>query len=47
MVTDILVNDIGLERLDDFRLAPPSLEDVYLQLDRTTVTNFQKQQHHD
>ena len=31
--TDMMVNDIGLARLDDFRLAPPSLEDVYLALD--------------
>jgi ABC-2 type transport system permease protein len=33
IATDKLVNQIGLTRLDDFRLAPPSLEDVYLELD--------------
>ena len=31
--TDVVVNRIGLARLDDFRLAPPSLEDAYLELD--------------
>jgi ABC-type multidrug transport system ATPase subunit len=31
--TDLLVNRFGLERLDDFRIAPPSLEDIYLELD--------------
>ncbi len=31
--TDMMVNTIGLDCLDDFRLAPPSLEDVYLALD--------------
>jgi hypothetical protein len=29
-----VMNQIGLARLDDFRLTPPSLEDVYLELDR-------------
>jgi ABC-2 type transport system permease protein len=28
--TDRIVRQLGLERLEDFRLAPPSLEDVYL-----------------
>jgi ABC-2 type transport system permease protein len=28
--TDTIVRQLGLERLEDFRLAPPSLEDVYL-----------------
>lgn len=32
--TDIIVNDLGMHKLDDFRLAPPSLEDVYLELDQ-------------
>jgi ABC-2 type transport system permease protein len=36
-VTSALVSEIGLQRLDDFRLAPPSLEDVYLDLERHTV----------
>ncbi|MEP7288987.1 MAG: ABC transporter ATP-binding protein [Chloroflexota bacterium] len=31
--TELVVNQIGLGKLDDFRLAPPSLEDVYLGLD--------------
>jgi ABC-2 type transport system permease protein len=31
--TNIVVQHIGLDRLDDFRLAPPSLEDVYMHLD--------------
>jgi ABC-type multidrug transport system ATPase subunit len=31
--TDFVVNQIGLTRLDDFRLAPPSLEDIYLELE--------------
>lgn len=37
--TDLVVNRIGLDQLDDFRLAPPSLEDVYLSLDlgKTTI----------
>jgi ABC-2 type transport system permease protein len=30
--TDVIINGIGLHRLDDFRIAPPSLEDVYLKL---------------
>ncbi len=30
--TDFIANDYGLSRLEDFRLAPPSLEDVYLEL---------------
>lgn len=33
MATSLVINEIGLDRLDDFRLAPPSLEDVYLELD--------------
>jgi ABC-type multidrug transport system ATPase subunit len=32
--TELVMNQIGLARLDDFRLTPPSLEDVYLELDR-------------
>jgi ABC-type multidrug transport system ATPase subunit len=32
--TELLVGRLGLSRLEDFRLAPPSLEDVYLALDR-------------
>lgn len=36
--TDAVVNLIGLNRLDDFRLAPPSLEDVYLELDELNET---------
>jgi ABC-2 type transport system permease protein len=35
--TDTLVNGIGLARLNDFRLAPPSLEDVYLDLNMPSV----------
>ncbi len=31
--TDVIVNRIGLSNMDDFRLVPPSLEDVYLALD--------------
>ncbi len=31
---DQMINLIGLARLDDFRLAPPSLEDVYLELNQ-------------
>ncbi|MCL4246914.1 MAG: ABC transporter ATP-binding protein [Anaerolineae bacterium] len=31
--TDSLMNRIGLARLDDFRLAPPTLEEVYLEFD--------------
>lgn len=31
--TDTLMNRIGLSRLDDFRLAPPTLEEVYLEYD--------------
>lgn len=31
--TDLIVTQIGLARLDDFRLSPPSLEDVYLEFD--------------
>jgi ABC-2 type transport system permease protein len=34
-LVDTAINFLGLERLDDFRLAPPSLEDVYLELGRT------------
>jgi ABC-type multidrug transport system ATPase subunit len=30
--TDLLMTKIGMARLDDFRLSPPSLEDVYLEL---------------
>jgi ABC-type multidrug transport system ATPase subunit len=30
--TDLIVKQIGMDSLDDFRLAPPSLEDVYLKL---------------
>lgn len=33
LATDAVVNGLGLTRLDDFRLAPPSLEDVYLEMD--------------
>jgi ABC-type multidrug transport system ATPase subunit len=29
--TDLLMTQIGMTRLDDFRLSPPSLEDVYLE----------------
>lgn len=36
-VLDAALNIIGLERLDDFRLAPPTLEDVYLDLGRQTL----------
>jgi ABC-type multidrug transport system ATPase subunit len=32
--TELVVRGLGLSRLEDFRLAPPSLEDVYLSLDR-------------
>ncbi|WP_208723016.1 ABC transporter ATP-binding protein/permease [Corallococcus llansteffanensis] len=32
LATDLVVNQLGLAQLDDFRLAPPSLEDVYLEL---------------
>jgi ABC-type multidrug transport system ATPase subunit len=28
--TDLIMTQIGMTRLDDFRLSPPSLEDVYL-----------------
>lgn len=38
--TDLVVNQIGLARLDDFRLAPPSLEDVYLELDELGETSL-------
>jgi ABC-type multidrug transport system ATPase subunit len=31
--TDMFMNQIGLSRLDDFRLAPPTLEEVYLEFD--------------
>lgn len=31
--TDTVMNRIGLARLDDFRLAPPTLEEVYLEFD--------------
>lgn len=31
--TDTIMNQIGLSRLDDFRLAPPTLEEVYLEVD--------------
>lgn len=34
--TDIIVNGLGMHRLDDFRLAPPSLEDVYLEIDQSS-----------
>jgi len=30
--TDLLMTTIGMARLDDFRLSPPSLEEVYLEL---------------
>jgi ABC-type multidrug transport system ATPase subunit len=33
LATEMMVNQIGLDRLDDFRLSPPSLEDVYLDLE--------------
>jgi len=36
--TEMVVNEFGLTRLDDFRLAPPSLEDVYLELDELANT---------
>ncbi|MEP6984684.1 MAG: ABC transporter ATP-binding protein [Chloroflexota bacterium] len=29
--TDLMMTQIGMARLDDFRLSPPSLEDVYLE----------------
>ena len=29
--TDLIMTQIGMTRLDDFRLSPPSLEDVYLE----------------
>jgi ABC-type multidrug transport system ATPase subunit len=32
-VTDCIINGIGPAHLDDFRIAPPSLEDAYLELD--------------
>lgn len=32
-VTDLMVQQVGLDHLDDFRLAPLSLEDVYFQLE--------------
>jgi len=31
--TDMLMTQIGMARLDDFKLSPPSLEDVYLQFE--------------
>ncbi len=31
--TDVIVNELGMTNLDDFRLVPPSLEDVYLAID--------------
>jgi ABC-2 type transport system ATP-binding protein len=31
-VMDRVLGEIGIDRLDDFRLTTPSLEDVYLQL---------------
>jgi len=31
MATDLIMTQIGMTRLDDFKLSPPSLEDVYLQ----------------
>jgi ABC-2 type transport system permease protein len=37
--TDLMLTEIGLSRLDDFRLSPPSLEDVYLELDSLTATH--------
>jgi ABC-2 type transport system permease protein len=40
--TDTMVNDIGLARLDDFRLAPPSLEDVYLALDAADTSQKER-----
>jgi ABC-2 type transport system permease protein len=33
-LVQVVTSDIGLTRLDDFRLARPTLEDVYLDLDR-------------
>jgi ABC-2 type transport system permease protein len=36
--TSLIMAQIGLAALDDFRLAPPSLEDVYLDLDRASTT---------
>ncbi len=35
---NIAISFLGLERLDDFRVAPPSLEDVYLEIGRTENT---------
>ncbi len=31
--TDMLMSQIGMARLDDFKLSPPSLEDVYLEFE--------------
>lgn len=31
--TDIIINQISLSNLEDFRVAPPSLEDIYLELE--------------
>jgi ABC-type multidrug transport system ATPase subunit len=31
--TDMLMTQVGMARLDDFKLSPPSLEDVYLQFE--------------
>ena len=37
--TDWVVTRLGLAQLDDFRLAPPSLEDVYLDLEKGSLSN--------
>lgn len=34
--TDFIMMQIGMARLDDFRLSPPSLEDVYLNINNST-----------
>ena len=33
---DAVLNQIGFDRFDDFRIAPPSLEDAYLALEKTS-----------
>jgi ABC-type multidrug transport system ATPase subunit len=35
--TDWIVTQLGLTQLDDFRLAPPSLEDVYIELNQSAA----------
>jgi ABC-type multidrug transport system ATPase subunit len=34
--TDMLMTHIGMSRLDDFKLSPPSLEDVYLEFEHAS-----------